>query len=70
MGLNQFQIAKLAGSAPVKFNGAPVAAPDINDTTPAAEPGFANVKVQKSGSSVSLEYPVGGLPSQVDGGTF
>jgi hypothetical protein len=42
------------GSA-VSINGSSIAAPNFNDTTPAAEVGQENIKIQVSGNNVSFE---------------
>lgn len=47
--------AQGGGGTAVNVNGASVSNPNFNATTPAAEAGYANVKFQVSGSSVSGE---------------
>lgn len=62
-----FQVDNPGNATVIQVNGdptSPVSPVDFNDTTPAADPGYINAKVRKTGASVSVEIP-SSLPASI-----
>lgn len=59
----QTHIGGASGGTSVSVGGSTVANPNFNNTTPAAQGGFVNNTFQVSGSNISSEFPIGGLPA-------